>query len=442
MNGPDKDTEAATKPEESHTTSMELPEASPENNNNNDDDVESRPEQEENKVVKEDLSAKTKQVAEQPPQGSPNRKNRTWIACMVICILFAACAILLGLYFTKENDDKQKKNSPPTDSSGPTPPQTPPTEPPSSTPPTENPFQGDAKLARLYSILEPIAPSGFYEYDAVAEEKTPEYEAWAWLSQRDMSFDTNREYTPSWKIVERYALAVFYYATNGDNWLYSFGFLSNTPVCEWKRDDGNGFDYGIRFCSSDGSVTMLYMPENNIEGHIPTYIGLMTNLTSLDLPGNLFSGSIPTEVAKLTNLKDRLDFSNNRLTGNITSSLGELKDLTHLSLNSNRLEGTIPTEIALMTSLTSLHLSSNQLSDEIPSGVDSLSQLRELFLDDNRLSGKLPSSLGNLSSIEKLHLHQNEFTGTVPSSFSQLQNLGTSDQQTSFVSAISKSVYS
>eukprot|EP00980_Cylindrotheca_fusiformis_P012201 scaffold2962_cov126-Cylindrotheca_fusiformis.AAC.17 len=373
MNGPDKDTAAATKPEASPT---ELPEASPDSNEDS---------------PKEKKAAKLLNY-----QAFVNRKQ-TWIVRGVICVLLVACAVLLVLYFTKETEDNSPTD-PPTDGDSL---QSTPTETPTSTenttPPTNNPFQDDSKLARLYSILEPVAPSGFYEYDT-AEEPTPEYQAWAWLSQKDMSLDTNREYTPHWKIVERYALAVFYYATNGDSWVGQYGFLTNDPVCEWKRDNGNGFDNGIRFCS-DGSVTMLHMPGNNIEGRIPTYIGLLSNLTSLDLPANLFIGSMPNELSKLTNLKDRLDFSNNRLTGTVTSSLGQLKDLKYLSLKSNRLVGALPTEIALMTSLTSIHLSLNQLSGEIPTAIDSLSHLRELRLDDNRLSENAACSANCVSDM-------------------------------------------
>jgi Leucine-rich repeat (LRR) protein len=288
----------------------------------------------------------------------------------------------------------------------------------------------DPKLARLYSILESIASSGFYTKDSDDEEDLPEYKAWAWLSKRDMSVDTNRESTPDWKIVERYVLAAFFYATNGEEWNNTNDFLSPSPVCDWKGQ--NEFHYGVRFCSDEGSVTMLHIPANNLEGPIPTLLGLLINLVSLDLPGNSLAGTLPSELSKLTRLTGKLDLSRNLLTGTISSSIGRLVDLTELHLNENRLDGAIPTEIALMTSLTTLHLSSNQMTDGIPHELGRLDRLEDLRLDDNMLSGRLPSSIGNMSNIIKLHLHQNQLSGTVPSSFSQLQNRCEFRRQTTF----------
>jgi Leucine-rich repeat (LRR) protein len=347
-------------------------------------------------------------------------KNRTRLilACVVVTLL-AAFGAVLGLYVAKDEDqtdcdDKASEDLPDEN----------------TTAPNENPFLEDPKLARLYSILEPIASSGFYTKDPDDEEDLPEYKAWTWLSERDMSLDTNRESTPDWKIVERYVLAAFFYATNGEEWDNTYGFLSNSPVCDWKEQ--NEFHYGVRFCSDEGSVTMLHIPANNLEGPIPTLLGLLINLVSLDLPGNSLAGTLPSELSKLTRLTGKLDLSRNLLTGTISSSIGRLVDLTELHLNENRLDGAIPTEIALMTSLTTLHLSSNQMTDGIPHELGRLDRLEDLRLDDNMLSGRLPSSLGNLSSIRKLHLHQNQLSGTVPSSFSQLQNRSKFRRQTTF----------
>lgn len=344
------------------------------------------------------------------------RRNKTrLLLAAVILSLVVLLGTFMGLYFAKDKEkavDCDEESESPDEL---------PDE--NTAPPNENPFQDDPKIARLYSILEPIAPSGFYMTDP-AEEALPEYRAWKWLSERDMSIDTNRAFTPDWKIVERYVLAIFFYATNGGDWDNAYDFLSNSPVCDWKGQDD--FQNGVRFCSEEGSVTMLHIEENGIEGSIPTYLGLLSNLSSLDLPGNLISGTIPKELSKLTKLTARLDLSGNQLTGTLSPSLGNLTDLTELRLNENRLVGAIPTEIALMTSLTALNLGTNQLVDGIPMEIDNLVDLEDLRLDSNLLSGRLPSSIGNLSNIRKLHLHQNELSGPIPSSLSQLQNRGTS----------------
>ena len=45
---------------------------------------------------------------------------------------------------------------------------------------------------------------------------------------------------------ERFALAVFYYATTGDGWSNNSGWLTSADVCSWT---------GILACNEDGSVT-------------------------------------------------------------------------------------------------------------------------------------------------------------------------------------------
>jgi hypothetical protein len=74
------------------------------------------------------------------------------------------------------------------------------------------------------------------------------------------------------------------------------------------------------------------------------------------------SGSIPPSIGKLNPYG--LDLSNNKLCGDIPSSIGNLKFLDDLNLSHNKLSGKIPSSIANLPSLFSLDLSHNELTFE------------------------------------------------------------------------------
>ena len=54
--------------------------------------------------------------------------------------------------------------------------------------------------------------------------------------------------------------------------------------------------------------------------------------------------------------------------------------------------------------VTSLDLSDNRLSGEIPSELGNLTYLSDLYISDNRLNGEIPVWLGQLTNLRQLHL--------------------------------------
>ena len=44
-------------------------------------------------------------------------------------------------------------------------------------------------------------------------------------------------------LVQRYALAVIFYATGGETWIDKAHFLSNMSVCHWNERDEDDYDY-------------------------------------------------------------------------------------------------------------------------------------------------------------------------------------------------------
>ena len=73
-------------------------------------------------------------------------------------------------------------------------------------------------------------------------------------------------------------------------------------------------------------------------------------------------------LGNLKSLKG-LNFSHNKLTGQIPPALGNLSNLEWLDLSSNKLSGNIPLQLAAnLNQLEILNLSSNELEGQIPHG--------------------------------------------------------------------------
>ncbi|WZZ55044.1 hypothetical protein YC2023_055151 [Brassica napus] len=85
-----------------------------------------------------------------------------------------------------------------------------------------------------------------------------------------------------------------------------------------------------------------------------------------------------------------IDFSGNRIEGQIPESIGLLKALIALNLSNNAFTGHIPLSLANLKKLESLDLSRNQLSGTIPSGLGTLSFLAYINVSHNHLKGEIP----------------------------------------------------
>ncbi len=103
---------------------------------------------------------------------------------------------------------------------------------------------------------------------------------------------------------------------------------------------------------------------------------------SLDLSGRGLT-AIPAEVFSRGDL-ERLDLSNNKLTGAPSSRIAELKRLKHLDLSKNSLTG-LPAELGRLDKLEVLNVSNNQLTG-LPMEIGNLTQLKVLDVSGNAYS--------------------------------------------------------
>ncbi|XP_010244882.1 PREDICTED: probable LRR receptor-like serine/threonine-protein kinase At4g36180 isoform X2 [Nelumbo nucifera] len=85
-----------------------------------------------------------------------------------------------------------------------------------------------------------------------------------------------------------------------------------------------------------------------------------------------------------------IDFSSNRLTGDIPPEIGNLGRLRAFNLSHNLLAGPIPTSFSNLEKIESLDLSYNNLAGTIPSELSNLNSLAVFSVAHNNLSGQIP----------------------------------------------------
>lgn len=181
------------------------------------------------------------------------------------------------------------------------------------------------RFMQIQEIVRPI--SG---YDALVDSTSPQFRALDWIANRD-SYQIN----PSDPLlIQRYALAVLYFATNGVGWKNQLNWLSGVHECQWTGDGG------VRKCNNDGKVTDLSL-WNNLKGTIPKEVTQLDQLEVLYLARNELRGTIPPEIQNLRRLS-YLGLQHNKLTGTIPKeSFANLSQLKFLYLEKNDLTGTI-----------------------------------------------------------------------------------------------------
>ncbi|KAL1205735.1 Receptor like protein 27 [Cardamine amara subsp. amara] len=157
-------------------------------------------------------------------------------------------------------------------------------------------------------------------------------------------------------------------------------------------------------------LRILEISDNNFTGSLPPNYFVNWEASSLQMDGNgriymgdynnpnfIYDDTIDLqykglfmEQGKVLTSYATIDFSGNKLEGQIPESIGLLKALIALNLSNNAFTGHIPLSLANVTELESLDLSRNQLSGNIPKGLGSLSFLAYISVAHNKLKGEIP----------------------------------------------------
>ncbi|KAJ0964767.1 hypothetical protein J5N97_025905 [Dioscorea zingiberensis] len=213
---------------------------------------------------------------------------------------------------------------------------------------------------------------------------------------------------------------------------------SSTTHCKWT---------GI-YCSSDGFITNISLPNQNIYGPFPHSLCNLTNLTHINLFNNYISGQfpvslyecsklqflhlganflvgiIPSDINRMSPSLNYLDLSDNKFTGNIPPNIGLLPSIQSLFLNDNHFNGSFPVELSQLSTLQTLSLAYNPFAPAtLHAELGQLSALQTLWMGNTSLIGQIPTSFANLSALRQLDLSMNMLTGTIPVSIWSLSNL-------------------
>ncbi|KAL1209575.1 Receptor-like protein 54 [Cardamine amara subsp. amara] len=193
--------------------------------------------------------------------------------------------------------------------------------------------------------------------------------------------------------------------------------LANCTSLEILNIESNGITDTFPFWLKDlPNLKIIVLGSNRFHGPIysPQHPLSFPQLRIIDISDNKFSGSLPPnyfanwskpmikmpednkglkmELEKILTSYTAIDFSGNRLQGEIPESIGLLKSLFSFNLSNNDFTGHIPSSLAKLTRLESLDLSRNQLSGNIPQELATLSFLEFIDMSHNKLTGRIPQS--------------------------------------------------
>lgn len=203
-------------------------------------------------------------------------------------------------------------------------------------------------------------------------------------------------------------------------------------------------------------LEILDLSYNKLWGNILAWIGAaFTSLRILELRSNAFSRGLLFYLSNLSSLHI-LNLAENKLSGSIPSTLGDLKamaknkylspylyrlyisfksfedslivktkgqDLEYkeflslvvsIDISSNNFSGEFPKEITKLSTLMILNLSRNHIIGSIPQNIWRLHELTSLDLSSNNLFGIIPSSMSSLTFLSYLNLSNNNFSGKIP----------------------------
>lgn len=282
---------------------------------------------------------------------------------------------------------------------------------------------------------------------ALQDSSTPQYKALQWIlfgeHSNPLSYDSPN-------LIQRYCLAVLYYASSGDHWArcgqspetslstsistcldehgkLSYRFLSSQDECSW---------FGIR--CTNGNVASIVLQNNNLVGSFPSELCELQDLLYLVLSNNLLEGAVPSNLRKLQNLRTLL-LNQNKFSIIFSDSISQLPNLNILSLGYNQFHGTIPKEMFSSTEcpMSMLDLGHNMFSGTIPLELFYCENMEKISLEGNQLTGTIPYEFGNLQKLELLTLGSNALTGSINSlMFNPHQQLKYLDVQKNYLSGL------
>ncbi|CAB9512539.1 Leucine rich repeat N-terminal domain [Seminavis robusta] len=251
------------------------------------------------------------------------------------------------------------------------------------------------------------------------------------------------------RLLQRFALATFFYSTGGDHWiengeisdrrrnLASFVIVDETDTPNQTRPDGHDqgppptADKPLLGPNVTEGVTGIGPPGGDPSGGPPSGGGP---------PGGAPSGGGGGPPPPRPPPKPQagqfawLDYQAPHECQWYTMSAKDGKlncnddgEYINLIIPENNLAGTLPPELALLSSMEDVFLMGNQISGSLPTELFAgWKRIQGIMMLKNRLSGSLPSEVGLWKgSLRKLHVVANALTGSLPDELWQMTTLKT-----------------
>jgi len=203
------------------------------------------------------------------------------------------------------------------------------------------------------------------------------------------------------------------------------GFGSSLVQLDMSRNMFSDVDYVVEVLTKFESLVFVNFSDNKIYGQISDSLVPSVNLSTLDLSHNLLFGKLPSKI--VGGSVQILDLSSNNFSSGFSEfDFGGCKKLVWLSLSHNVISDfEFPQSLRNCQMLESLDLSQNQLKMKIPGAVlGGLRNLKELYLGNNLLYGEISKELGSVcKSLEILDLSKNKLSGEFPLVFGKCSSL-------------------
>jgi Leucine-rich repeat (LRR) protein len=259
---------------------------------------------------------------------------------------------------------------------------------------------------------------------------TPQNAAVNWIAGTDtLQYEISNP-----RLIQRYVLAVFFFATGGSlndssssssdrsadpkPWTRALKFLAFEDECGWSNVvavptyKNEMVNIGVS-CNTDLFVTSLFVPGNNLVGTIPSELAYLPQLGLLGLHSNALTGSLPSTLEMLHKLL-YVNLNDNRLSGSIPIYVGNWNNIEVLALESNAFNGTVPVSVGTAAQLKTVAFSNNQLYGSIEF-VRHLAALEYLYLSHNEFTGNLEETFFyNIANVREFDVSHNELSGQFP----------------------------
>uniref|UniRef100_A0A7S2A8M2 Leucine-rich repeat-containing N-terminal plant-type domain-containing protein n=2 Tax=Trieres chinensis TaxID=1514140 RepID=A0A7S2A8M2_TRICV len=278
--------------------------------------------------------------------------------------------------------------------------------------------------------------------DFLSDPESSQFAALSWMAYEDKlgPFQVGSD-----KAIQRYVMALFYFATHGEHWfgvkpsqaasthcnIYSSTCWDNFEGIEMERAEAVPYLStewhechweGVGCYEESDIVGAISMIDHNLTGSIPTDISALLKLQHLQLQKNKIVGTIPDSFRNMGSLKSLL-LSLNDFTGSIPDIFQALPDIAYLGFSGNPLTGTIPPSINGLKSLKRLYAAFTGLNGTLPFDFNTLPSLEYLVLHQNNFSGPIPSSIGDWKNPTYLTISGSSLTGTIPDSIGRLSSI-------------------